>query len=74
MLRESRGEVDDLLLMDDLKLYDKTKQELDSLLQTVRMSSRDIEMKLEISKCAMLEIKRGKVVQTKEQNYRVEKQ
>ena len=66
MLRESRGEVDDLLLMDDLKLYDKTKQELDSLLQTVRMSSRDIEMKLEISKCAMLEIKRGKVVQTKE--------
>ena len=66
MLRESRGEVDDLLLMDDVKLYDKTKQELDSLLQTVRMSSRDIEMKLGISKCAMLEIKRGKVVQTKE--------
>ena len=66
MLRESRGEVDDLLLMDDLKLYDKTKQELDSLLQTVRMSSRDTEMKLGISKCAMLEIKRGKVVQTKE--------
>ena len=52
--------------MDDLKLYDKTKQELDSLLQTVRMSSRDTEMKLRISKCAMLEINRGKVVQTKE--------
>ena len=66
MLGECRGEVDDLLLMDDLKLYDKTKQELDSLLQTVRMSSKDIEMKLRISKCAMLEIKSGETIKSLE--------
>ena len=39
-------------------------QELDSLLQTVRIFSSDTEMQIKISKCAMLEMKRGKVVQS----------
>ena len=50
--------------MNDLKLYEKTMQELDSLLQTVRIFSSDTEMQIKISKCAMLEMKRGKVVQS----------
>ena len=50
--------------MDDLKLYGKTLQKLDSLLQTVRIFSSDIGMQFGVSKCAMLEMKRGKVVQS----------
>ena len=49
--------------MDDLKLYDKTMQELYSLVQTARI---DIRMQFEIAKCAMLEMKRRKVVQSEE--------
>ena len=41
--------------MNDLKLYGKTMQELDSLVQTVRIFSSDK---------GMLEIRRGKVVQS----------
>ena len=50
--------------MDDLKLYGKTMQGLDSLLQTVRIFSSDIGMQFGISKCIMLDMKRGKVVQS----------
>ena len=46
--------------MDDLKLYAKTEEELDSLVQTVRVFSEDIGMKFSIEKCSMLVMKRGK--------------
>ena len=36
--------------------------ELDSLVQATRMYSQDIGMEYGTSKCAMLEMKRGKVV------------
>ena len=52
--------------MDDLKLYDKTMQELYSLVQTARIFSRNIRMQFEVAKCAMLEMKRRKVVQSEE--------
>ena len=42
MVREFRGKVNDLLLVDDLKLFGKTVQELDSLEQTVRFVSSDL--------------------------------
>ena len=65
MFGELRGKINHLLLMDDLKLYSKTIQELDSLVQAVRIFSSDTGMQFGISKCAMLEMKRGKVVQSK---------
>ena len=52
--------------MDDLKLYGKTIQELYSLVQTARIFSIDMRMQSEIAKCAMLEMKRRKVVQSEE--------
>ena len=58
MLGESRGKTNHLLFLDDLKLYGKAMQELDSLMQTVRMFNSDIGMQFGISKCAMLEIKK----------------
>ena len=57
------GKINHLLFMDDLQVYSKTMQELDSLVETVRIFSSDIEMQFGISKCTMLEMKRGKVVQ-----------
>ena len=50
--------------MDDLKLYAKTPNQLDSLMQTVRIFSNDIGMKCGIEKCAVLIIKRGKMTQS----------
>ena len=50
--------------MDDMKLYSKTEKTLDSLIQTVRIFSNDIKMEFGIEKCAMLVLKRGKVVKS----------
>ena len=50
--------------MDNLKLYAKTEEELDSLVQTVRVFSKDIGMKFSIEKCSMLVMKRGKKVKS----------
>ena len=49
-----------LLYMDDLKLYAKTEEELDSLVQTVIVFNENIGMKFSIEKCSMLVMKKGK--------------
>ena len=54
--------INHLLLLGDLKLYAKTPNQLDSLIQTVRIFSNDIRMKFGIETCAVLIIKRGKVI------------
>ena len=60
----SREKINHLLFMDDLKLYSKSEKELDSLIQTVRIFSEDIGMEFGIEKCAMLVMKRGKIVKS----------
>ena len=42
-----------LLFMDDLKLYGSNKNQLDSLIQTVRVFSENICMKFGLDKCAI---------------------
>ena len=49
--------------MDDLKLYGRNVNEIDSLIQTVRIFSQDIGMEFGIQKCAMLKIVRRKMVE-----------
>ena len=49
-----------LIFMDDLKLHGKNEYEVDSLVQTVRIFTKDIQMKFGISKCVKLIIRRGK--------------
>jgi hypothetical protein len=51
--------------VDDLKLYAKNVKELDSLLQTVRVISEDIAMEFGIQKCAMVVMRRGRMVESK---------
>ena len=48
--------------MDDLKRYGKSDTQIDSLVKTVYLFSKDIGMEFGIKKCGVLILKRGKVV------------
>ena len=50
--------------MDDLKLCCKSKKKLDSLIQTAKIFSTDIQMSFGIDKCAVLIMKMGKVLKS----------
>ena len=54
--------INHLLFIDDLKLYGASKDQLDSLIQVVRIFSQDIKMSFGLEKCAALEIRRGRQV------------
>ncbi len=49
-----------LLYMDDLKLYGKDEREIDSLVNTVRVISKDIGMEFNLKKCGVLVLKKRK--------------
>ena len=53
-----------LTFMDHLKLSSRSEKGLDSLIQTVRDFSEDIGMEFGIEKCAMLVMKKGKIVKS----------
>ena len=50
--------------MDDLKLYSKSEKTLDSRIPTLRIFSEHIGMQFRIDKCAMLVMKKGKIVKS----------
>ena len=50
--------------MDDLKLYYRSERGLGSPIQTVRIFSEDIGMQFGFDKCAMLVMKKGKIVKS----------
>ena len=54
--------INHLLFMDDLKLFPKSERTLNSLIQTIRIFSEDIGMQFGIEKCAMLVMKKGKIL------------
>ena len=47
--------------MDDLKLFGKSYEQIDFLVQTVHTFGKDIGMEFGIKKCGMLVLKRGKI-------------
>ena len=47
-----------------MKLYARNENQLDSLIQTVRIISKDIGMKFGIEKCAVLVLKRSRLAQS----------
>ena len=49
--------------MDDLQLFGKTKDQIDSLVQTVNLFSGDIGMTLGVDKCGEVVKKRGKLTE-----------
>ena len=48
--------------MDDLKLFAKSKNQIDSMVQTVHIFSVDISMQFGIKKCGVPIMERGKVI------------
>jgi len=48
--------------MEDVKLYGRNEKSLDSLIQTVKIFSKDIGMEFGIDNYAMLSLKRGNIV------------
>ena len=57
-----------LLFMDDIKLFVKSEEQTDSLVQTVFHRSKDIGMEFEISKCAVYTINRDAPVASQQLN------
>ena len=51
-----------LLFMDDLKLFGKSHDQIDSLVQTVFTFSEDIGMEFGLKKCGVVILKKGKLV------------
>ena len=58
-----RAKINHLLFMDDLKLFGKTQDQIDSLIKTVHLFSSDIGMVFGIDKCGVVIMKRGKLVE-----------
>ena len=53
-----------LFFMDDLKLFTKSKNQIDPLVQTAHIFSEEIGMQFGIKKCGVLIMERGKVIRT----------
>ena len=58
---EREFKINHLLLMDDLKLFGKSYEQTESLVQTVHTLSIDVGMEFRIKKCGVLVLKRGKI-------------
>ncbi|CAB4035993.1 Hypothetical predicted protein [Paramuricea clavata] len=61
--RKKELKINHLLFLDDLKLFGKNKEQVDSLVKTVHIVSKDIGMEFGIKKSGMLVMKRGKIVE-----------
>ena len=59
-LSKSQDMMNDLMNMDDIKLFAQNEEELEIIIQTVRIYSKDIGMEFVIGKCAILVMKSGK--------------
>ena len=59
---KNKLKINHLLHMDDLKLFTKTEDDVESLINTVRIVSDDIRMQFGLSKCPVIALKRGKTI------------
>ena len=48
-----------IFLMDELKLFGKSEDQIDSLVQTVQLLNEDIRMEFVVKKCSVLSSDRG---------------
>ena len=63
-LKKGGKKINHLLFMDDLKLFAKNEDQIDNLVNAVRVCSEDIKMEFGLPKCGVLIMKRGKVVKS----------
>ena len=55
----SREKVNHILFMDDLKFYGRSKEELEMLVEMVKLFSDDLGMKFGLEKCGVLVVEKG---------------
>ena len=58
--------INHLLYMDDIKLYAKNEQDIDSLMHLTRVFSSDIGITFGLAKCGRFIVNKGKVKSTSE--------
>ena len=63
-IKEGNLKVNYLLFMYDLKLFGKNEREIDSLVKTVQVISKDLGMEFGIKKYGALVMKKGKLSNT----------
>ena len=63
-LKKGGKKINHLPFMDDLKLFAKNEDQIDSLVNTVRIFPENIKMAFGLPKCGVLIMKRGKVVKS----------
>ena len=63
-LKKGGKKINYLLFMDDLKLFAKNEDQIDSLVNTVKKFSEDIKMEFGLPKCGVLIMKRKKAVKS----------
>ena len=59
-LSKSQEKINHLMYVDDMKLFPQNEKEFETLIQTLRIYSQDIEMEFGIEKCALLVMKSRK--------------
>ena len=62
---KNKLKINHLLHLDDLKLFAKTEDDVESLINTVRIVSDDTGMQFGLSKCAVIALKRGKTISSR---------
>jgi hypothetical protein len=60
----TKTKISHLLYMDNLKLIDKSEEELRKQVQTVKTSSDDIHVDFGLEKCAKITFEKGKLIQS----------
>ena len=63
-LKKGGSRINHLMFMDDIKLFGRSMDEIDTLVQTVRIVSEDIRMEFGIEKCALVNTVRGKLTRS----------
>ena len=63
-LGKNKPDINHLLFMDDLKLFAKSENEIDTLVNTVHIFSQDIGMEFGVKKCGVVSLKRGKLIKS----------
>ena len=63
-LKKGGKKINHLLFMDDLKLFAKNEDQINNLVNTVRIFSEDMRTEFGLPNCGVLIMKRGKVVKS----------
>lgn len=63
---QNGGTIGQFIYMDEIRLYDKLEQDMDSLIQTTRIYSNDIRMPFSLDKCGRTVTKSGRIVKNED--------